>query len=349
MVNEMKLVQVALAVLLFGALASCVHTKAAQEKVRKKVAPKVLFHSGISIDQIIEDAEFWADTAGVSGFMLSGLAEWYSSEATLEKSAGELRRLNASVRKLGINSNLVLLRLGRAKLPEWDDSEAWSDVIDKIALIGRFAAESGCGGIAIDTEPLENPLWTDTTQAAGIKARSRELFSRIEEEAPGIMILIMPAAHYALESHPAYPAWEYFWKGLVSAQPSGQIVLAAEQTYSVTNPAGIEQIYAALEQWMIAHTPDRDFWYNRCVIALGAWPLGVDYKDKGARYPVEAFRKQLDTFRRLCPDYIWIYGHGSSWWQAERNSLPSDAWSPDAQVLPTTPDVDDYYRVLRGD
>ena len=45
----------------------------------------------------------------------------------------------------------------------------------------------------------------------------------------------------------------------------------------------------------------------------------------------------------LCPKYVWIYGHGSAWWQEKDNKkyeLHSEA------VLPTVEDLRDYSRVL---
>jgi len=46
----------------------------------------------------------------------------------------------------------------------------------------------------------------------------------------------------------------------------------------------------------------------------------------------------------LCPRYVWIYGHGSSWWQendAEKYGLHEES------SIPTVKNIEKYYAITR--
>jgi hypothetical protein len=292
--------------------------------------------------------EFLGREMGASGFMLTNLAEWYTYETLLMRQ-DELREANSSVRRHGIDSNLILLRLGRGELPDWNDHQGWDKAAENFGRIAEIAMEAGCAGLAIDTEPYHNDPWADTTHAEAIEERFFEVFTRIEELAPGSLLFILPAAPDLDSASVSYRGWKYFWRGLVRAKPSGTVVLGAEQTYHHPNPEYIREVFADIERAMIENTPDLEYWREHCTIALGAWPLGRDFEDKGPWYSPERFQGQISTFKELCDEYIWIYAHGSSWWQADDDELGYGAWARKAQAIEPSPDLHLYYKVLRGD
>jgi hypothetical protein len=120
-------------------------------------------------------------------------------------------------------------------------------------------------------------------------------------------------------------------------------------------------------------------WFRRHGdVALGLWPLGYyraindadgkflgwsgrqelfgdrivgSYADKGPNYPLAEFHLQFAAARAYTGKYLWVYGHGSTWWQftpeedAHYRESSLQSFSSENYLLPTVPDIAEYYRI----
>jgi len=122
----------------------------------------------------------------------------------------------------------------------------------------------------------------------------------------------------------------------------------------------------------------REWFRKHGDVALGLWPLGYyraitdaegkflgwsgrqelfgdrivgSYADKGPNYPLAEFHLQCAAARTYTGKYAWIYGHGSSWWQftpedeARYKQSSLQHFPSENYLLPTVPNIEDYYRI----
>ncbi|MBU7004747.1 MAG: hypothetical protein HXS50_04220, partial [Theionarchaea archaeon] len=69
--------------------------------------------------------------------------------------------------------------------------------------------------------------------------------------------------------------------------------------------------------------------------------------DKSENYGVEEFRRQFALSRMVCDKYIWIYCHGSTFWELDDDEMDRYGGSR-SDALPTVDNLDEYIEVLRG-
>jgi hypothetical protein len=181
------------------------------------------------------------------------------------------------------------------------------------------------------------------------------------------------------------PLWNQLFAGLLeglrAGRGQGDVHVFCEGTYSLRDPEAIRDHAQAARVWTAAKLDGeaREIWDQRGRIALGAWPLGYyqavkdsagrligfaargqlagevledGYGDKGARYPIEEFRTQLAAIRTFSDRYCFIYGHGASWWQINREQ--ADRYAKKVAPLPrnnymtpTVTDIDRYYAITK--
>ena len=70
-------------------------------------------------------------------------------------------------------------------------------------------------------------------------------------------------------------------------------------------------------------------WLSQGSLAIGMRPLGVDYVNKAARYTAAVFKAQLAQAKAVSGPYVWVYSHGSAWWQmtqAEVDQYSNNPW-----------------------
>ena len=331
--------------------------------------PKVLIFSAIDIYYVADNVQKWGEDVGANGFLFSHIAEWWTTKEKLADNLDVLREVNRKGAKHGLDSNFIKVAIGYSELPVWTDDKAWANVVENFRNIAELIKQTGTKGIAIDTEPYSVALF-DSKAARfrmidndilkrKIYQRGREIMQAITEVFQDIEVIILPeGAFYWFNPDQgtmanAYELWIDFFDGMASVKNRSGIVVAGERTYSVVDRLSVIKIYRMTDETMQTHAKDPAFWKEKCSIALGMWPLGKEYHDKSARYPVSDFREQFAQAAALSPKYVWIYDHGTAWFQLskeEAEKYTKDGrwiWEKRYQVLPAVPNIDEYYTVLR--
>lgn len=331
--------------------------------------PKVLIFSSVDIYYVADTVQKLGEDVGVNGFLFLYIADWWTPREKLFENLEVLREVNSKGAKYGVDSNFVKVALGYSTLPDWTDDKAWAVVLNNFRNIAELIKQTGTKGIAIDTEPYNAPLFD--SKAARFKMiandilkrkiyqRGKEIVQALTEVSPDIEVIILPeGAFYWFNPEQgtmpnAYELWIDFFDGMASVKNRSGIVIAGERTYSVVNRLSVNKIYRMTDDAMQTHVRDLAFWKEKCSIALGMWPLGKEYHDKSARYPVSDFREQFSQAVALSPKYVWIYDHGTAWFQLSKEEAEKYTknnrwiWEKRYQMLPPVNNVDEYYGVLR--
>jgi hypothetical protein len=329
-----------------------------------QVRPKVLLFSAIDVDYLNDTLARRGNVFGVDGFMLAYIGDWWSQDSEISKNENRLARLTALGSKCGIDSNFLKVALGYRVIPEWEDENSWAQIERNIGAIAALAQRTGLKGLAIDTENYRNNLWADRSllskqtnksQArALVRKRGAQLMHAISAAHPSAVIILLQegAFWWYQRRDKSYEFWMDFYNGLASVRPEGGLVIGTESTYSLTNRRDIDERITELREIMLQHAEDRNYWKARGSVAIGMWPVGKEYDDKSARYPVAAFQQQFNAATDLSERYVWIYGHGSAWWQLPREQIQRYSreshwiWGPEHQALPTVSNLDEYRRVF---
>ena len=327
--------------------------------------PKVLFFSAVDGQYLADSLEYWGNEVGANGFILSYVAEWWSTKDQIFNNLDLLKKINEKGPQYGIDSNFIKIALGYSELPLWTDEQAWRQIIDNFRNIATLIKQSGTKGIVIDTEKystssLFNPnsdrfksVKKDILQAK-IYERGRQIMQAITEEYPNIEVILLAEGHFAWEADvKEYEMWIDFYKGIESVKNNKGITLATEGTYSVTDQDRLTKMYNQIQASMQKAVNDQQFWQEKCSLAIGMWPLGKAYDNKAARYSPSDFKRQFSQAIVLSPKYVWIYEHGASWFQLKKEDADKYTkagrrlWTTAYQTLPTDPNIDEYYSILR--
>jgi hypothetical protein len=332
--------------------------------------PKVLLFSAIDGEYLADSLEHWGNDVGVNGFMMANVADWWSTKNEIFKNLDLLKKINAQGQQYNIDSNFIKIALGHSQLPLWTDDKAWAGVLDNVKNIAELIKQSGTKGIALDTEPYEASLFD--TKAVRFKStnrdilkakvyqRGKEIMQALTGVFPDIEVIILPEGSFywfnpdqgSVAS--AYELWIDFFNGMASVKNKKGIVVAGERTFHVTDRNSLNKVYNMINNTMIEHVEDPVFWKERCSIALGMWPLGKEYDNKAAHYSPLVFKEQFSQAVTLSPKYVWIYGHGASWFQLKREEAEKYTkggrliWGKEYQILPTDPNINEYYSILRN-
>lgn len=341
---------------------------AAEVTAPQRTPPKVLIFSAVDTRYAADTLEFWGKDVGINGFILSYLAHWQSSKSELAAHRAVLKRLNSQGQQYGIDSNFIKVALGDNKLPAWTDDKAWKSIIESFKNIAELAKETGSKGIALDTEPytialfdsrkLLNEFTTHEQLREKVYLRGQQIMQALTSTYPDIEVIIMPeGALYSFNldlssDTQVYELWIDFYNGMASVKNNRGIILASERSYDVTDRNFLTNIHNLIDTTMKSHTNDPSFWHRHCSIALGMWPLGKEYDNKAARYSPAQFKTQFTQAVQLSGKYVWIYDHGSAWFQLKpgdvaKYNVGNRLWAKEYQVLPTTHNIDAYYAVLR--
>ena len=288
----------------------------------------------------------------------------------------------------GLTDNALKIAL-ETPLPDPFDDEGYRRLTENLRQAARFAREAGLGMIALDTKPALRQWdydWPgyDLKQhaRAALAAQVRERWRVVGE----MMARSHPQADLALtpEGMVYYgPLWMEMLggllEGLADGGGEGRVHVLCQGTFLVRRPEEIRDhaltVRATAEGRLTGRA--REQWRARGGVALGAWPLGYyralkgpggktrgwsgseetfgdkavgAFADKSARYSPEEFRLQLAALRAFSDGYVWVYGHGSSWWkvtaeQADRHAKRIEPFPRGNYLVATVPEIDAYYRV----
>ncbi len=299
----------------------------------------------------------------------------------------ECRAANEKCRLAGVDSNVLKVAFYR-DLPDPFDDEGCATLTTNFREAARYARLAGFPAIAIDTEYTSyqfDPDWEGydleahsvAELAARLRERWREIVRGMVREYPDVDLMVLPegAVYYG-------PLWSHLFAGIVEAlaeaQHPGGIHLFCEGSYTSRDPHALADFVVGVRETTTRSLSPaaRDYWTSHGDVALGVWPLGYyraitdadgkfvgwsgreevfgdeivgSYADKSEKYPLPEFRAQFAAARTLSRKYVWVYGHGSAWWQftpemeAKYKAESRQFFPGEAYLLPTVPNIAEYY------
>jgi hypothetical protein len=360
----------------------------------RKDMPKTVLFSPITPEVLRDTAADWKKT-GFDGFLLAGImSNWADdiwatdgdpgSRGTDDETAQRVKLCNDSCATHGITENFIKIAF-YSHVPLWTCDQEWLQMNDNFQQAARFAAMSGCRGIALDIEYVSeqyDPAWdgytygnysiSDLRRAA--QKRGHDLVQSMLAAFPDMVFLKLP------EGITFYGplATDFFigmLQGMAEDKAQGGLFLLTERSYDMTTTLGLIHYAFELEQKIveILDKEHLDYWSAHCGIALGGWPLGYyrkifdkngtflgysgreetfgqrvvgSYADKSARFSADDFRAQYAGLLLGSKRYCWIYGHGATWWQfSEAEVQQYGAVSNSA--LPVEKQLNAYKAVVR--
>ncbi|RYG54638.1 hypothetical protein EON80_31585, partial [bacterium] len=196
--------------------------------------------------QLRENAAEWHDKKGIDGFIFcfvneKGPPRWDSGPAVVKDFYSELPQTVTALGKAGITANFVHAGMDD---PAWDwfDEARIARTIATFRELAIIAKNSGCRGVAIDTEAYSGGKMWDPSRypkaqrpkfAAQIRKTATAIGKAIMEVYPEAEILLLPEGGYiAMENSPGgelvYEHWIDFFNGLASVKPAKGITVMCE-------------------------------------------------------------------------------------------------------------------------
>ena len=343
---------------------------------------KCLFFSSINLDYLLDNIEDWTDK--FSGFLFAYIMRNWSDNISKKKNERLfklLKKVNKECKRRGVNDNYIKVAF-YTELPELSDIKGWERFLYNFAECAKFARQTECKGIAIDTEYINNQyaLFYSPLELEQIESYGEKLAKVMNKNFPNISIIILPNGFWGYGEY-----WQRFLAGIIAGMEESKntsgIILFEEKTYDIYNIDIIDNIrnstYMDLKNLLSAK--DFVYWKKFCNFAPGLWPLGYyraifkgnkiigytgkytsfrdklvgSYADKSERYPVEIFLEILSEIIGDNYKYYWIYAHGSAWWQLTDkeinmyNNSIHKLWNPESQVLETDKNLKEFIEVLK--
>ena len=229
------------------------------------------------------------------------------------------------------HQNFLRINTAPADLDWFDDHSA---ILTNLKLAALLAQEGHCRGVLLDTEQYQGQLfnfakqrdaksktWDDYAEQA--RLRGAEVMAALEEEMPGLTVLITFGPSYVLmkaEKAKIEPReTEYgllvpFVEGMASAlKGDARLVDGHEPSYGYREP---EQFDAALTR--IRKGP------GKLEAAFGIW-LDYDWTARGwnlddlekNHFSPSRFEKAVTTALDRSDEMVWIYTENPRWWTPE--------------------------------
>jgi hypothetical protein len=294
-----------------------------------------------------------------------------------------LREMNARCREHGLDRNFIKVAF-YTQLPDWFDDDGWARLEGNFSQAAVFARDAGFRGVAIDIEYINEiyELSWPGYQGDGypldqlpqiVQRRGCEMVEAMLDEYPEMEVLHLPQSpecYGPLASH----LFAGMVVGMAERQAPGGLHLLTEASYIRTDAGWLLRYHQGLDEIVGEALPDHlDYWRSNCSISFGLWPLGyyrdiVDEKgnflgyggkrevfgdrivgsraDKSENYDSDAFREQFAAALMVCGRYVWIYCHGSTFWQLGPEELQRYGGSA-SDSLPVVPNLDEYIDVIR--
>ena len=197
--------------------------------------------------------------------------------------------------------------------PDWRDDESWSLIVSTVRATARLAKLAGCRGVGFDLEPYFTgggfgyartyPNYTSHEISNYFRLRAKEIARAIVSEFPTAEVLYL--GHAGAFFRPLYKG---FLKGLSSVEAGG-IYLFTESAYRKVNYENVsKKVYEPVWQFGAQNVTSPHYWKEKGGVALGTMPLST--YEKRLLSP-QQLREQLETFRRLAGEYIWLYPLGA--------------------------------------
>jgi len=287
--------------------------------------PKTILFTGEPA-QLINDAEEWSQR-GIQGFFLNRIARewaddiwatdgkpWTIGEA--DETFQKTKAVNKICQKIGSET---FLKIAFDHCFDWFDEIAWQKINNNFRQFAIFARESGCTGIALDIEYINEQYdfnWEGYTYegysrqdlVSTIRQRMQKVAAIMYNEFPGMVFLTFPEQSLRLGAH-IHVAWI---EEAARRNAPGGIHYCTEYTYRNPNIR-----YMLGHAWACNEVFKRilsenawRYWVDKCTIAAGVWPFGFNYQDSYAPgMELEDFRQGIAAALMLSKKYNWIYSH----------------------------------------
>jgi hypothetical protein len=342
---------------------------------------KCLFFSSINLDYLLDNIEDWTDK--FSGFLFGNIMTNWNDNISKKKNKELfkfLKKVNKECKKRGVKDNYIKVAF-YTNLPELSDIIGWEVFLNNFAECAKFAGQTGCKGIAIDTEYINKQyaLTYSQLELEQVESYGKKLARVMNKKFPHISVIILPNGFWGYGEY-----WQRFLSGIISGmreyKNKSGIILFEEKTYWVFNADAIDNIRKVTEIYLKNLLSEEDFayWKRYCHWAPGLWPLGYyraiynqnneligytgkhdkfldrlvgSYADKSERYPKEIFADLISKISSNY-EYFWIYGHGSAWWQLTDEEIQRyktsthQLWRPESQRLESVCNINEYLEIL---
>jgi hypothetical protein len=259
-----------------------------------------------------------------------------------------------------MDSNFIKIAF-YTSLPGWDSDTQWGKLNDLFKSYASLALKTGCKGLAIDMEYINDTYYANGVKEIKLMARNRgkNMMDSIVSEFSNIEILILPNGifHYGELYREMIIG---FIQSLKNNGNENGIHLFDEYVYDCYYPETIiQEIDTGFDYWFYILPEDlKEYWNIYCSIAPGAWPVGREsennyYQDKSQRYSPELFHLQLLTMRKISKKYYWIYGHGAALWCLSKEKLDNykglyPPLIPESQIVGTSSNLDTYLNIIKN-
>jgi hypothetical protein len=258
-------------------------------------------------------------------------------EADFRGAIADLR----ATRFRAFHSNLLRLNVTPADVDWYDD---FSAVIQNARLSARIARIGLSAGIALDTEQYEHPLFDYSRQrdagrrsfldyAAQARRRGQELMRSLEEEHPGLTVMLTFGHSYVAwqmrtykkpQAEVSYGLLASFVDGLIDGAARAKIVDGYEAAYGFREPASFDRAYQLMRAEAMPIVAEAAAYRRTVRSGFGIW-MDFDWRQRGWRVsdfetnyfsPPRLYtvvRKALET----SDGYVWVYGETPRWWSPE--------------------------------
>ena len=296
---------------------------------------------------------------------------------------GRLKRMNEACRSSGVDRNFIKIAF-YSHLPDWFDDEGWGGLVENFRQASIFARDAGFRGIAIDIEYISEiydlswpayhePGYRFSDLRGTVESRGAQIVEAMLGEFPSMELLHLPQSPECY-GRLASDIFAGMCMGMSRNGAPGGLHILTEGTYQNTNVEWLVRYRQDLDRLVEDVIPEEciPYWRSRCSVSFGLWPLGYyrdiygdegkflgyggkrekfgdevvgSRADKSENYGVEEFRRQFAVSRMACDRYIWIYCHGSVFWELDEDEVDRYGGS-ESDALPVVDNLNDYIQVL---
>ena len=326
--------------------------------------PKTLIWTYTDFDELRANARTWHDIKGIDGFIFcfvnrvnAGPVRWDSGPEKIADLYKELPQTVKALKSADITANFVHANMDDPTF-DWFDQPRTEKMIATFRALAKTARETGCIGVAIDTEAYSPKVWDPTAypvdKRSELNLRIRQIGSAVMDailtEFPEAEIIILPEGAYIdLKNAPGglfiYRNWIQFINGLTASQPKQGITVLTECGYFWKDPTQIAIMHGELNAAMtLGMATFPSYWMGKCGIGHGAAVLGGGKDGKGSWQTPKEFAQQWQMMSRLSPKYrfVFAYESGFAYYPAGVDKLKIKAFG-----TPLPKDADRYFKVLR--
>lgn len=329
-----------------------------------KPAPKTLIWTYSDFSELRANARAWHDTKGIDGFIFcfvnrnnAGPVRWDSGPEKIVDLYRELPETIQALHKAGIDSNFVHANMDDPAF-DWFDQPRIDRMIATFRALGKTAKETGCKGVAIDTESYSPKVWDPSgypaDKQAELNLRIRQtgaaVMDAILSEYPESEIIVLPEGAYIdLKNAPGglniYHYWMQFINGLMSSKPKQGITVLTECGYFWKDPIQITLMHGELNASMVLESEDPVYWLSKCSIGHGAAVMGGGKEGKQSWQTPTEFGVQWKMMSELSPKYrfVFAYESGFAHYPPGATKLSIKAFG-----IPLPRNADAYFKVLRN-